>query len=112
MALIQSDPRFCVFSEMYWGVRALAKVLLTYEDEHGLHTVRQLIDRWAPPTENKTEVYVKDVAADMKVGPDDVVFLHRLDTLCAAVRAISRHENGGDFLSPNDVTKGASLAIA
>lgn len=111
MALTQTDPRFCVFTDMFWGIRALGKCLLTDEDEHDLHTVRQIIDRWAPPTENQTTIYVQDVAKDMGVGTDDQVNLHDHANLCSMIEAISRHENGGDFLVSADVTKGASLAL-
>lgn len=100
-----------VFDAMFWGVRALAKVLLNYEDEHGLHSVRQLIDRWAPPVENDTSAYVNDVTADMKVDPDTAVNLHQLNLLMPMVKAICRHENGGDFVSEPDIAKGCSLAV-
>lgn len=97
---------------MVWGVRALAKVLLAYEDKHGLHSIRQLIDRWAPPVENDTSAYVDDVASDMMVNADEPINLHQLDKLTCMVRAIARHENGGDYLSNLDVAKGCSLALA
>lgn len=97
---------------MVWGIRALAKVLLTYEDRHGLHTIRQLIDRWAPPIENDTSAYVDGVASDMMVNPDEPINLHQLDKLTCMVRAISHHENGGDYLSNADVAKGCTLALS
>jgi hypothetical protein len=38
--------------------------LIAYQDKHGLRTIRQIVSRWAPPTENNTNAYVRAVAAD------------------------------------------------
>jgi hypothetical protein len=54
-----SDPRFVVFKAPVFGIRALAKTLLAYQNQHGCKTIRQIINRWAPPSENKTEAYVQ-----------------------------------------------------
>ncbi len=54
----QSDPRFVVFTAPEWGIRAMARVLITYQDRHGCNTVAKIINRWAPPGENATSAYV------------------------------------------------------
>jgi hypothetical protein len=58
-----SDPRFVVFKTPQAGIRALAKILLTYQNHDGLKTVRGIIGRWAPAVENNTSAYVAAVAA-------------------------------------------------
>ena len=89
-----SDDRFIVFQTPQFGIRALAKILLNYQDVHHLDTIRQIIDRWAPPSENDTGAYVTDVAADVGVGPDDKIDLNDAAILTKLVTAIIRHENG------------------
>jgi len=90
----QTDPAFLVFSAPEWGLRAIAKILLSYQ-LHGLATVRQMIERWAPPEENDTAAYVADVADRVGVLPDDRLTLATDPARMAAmVAAIVRHENG------------------
>lgn len=58
----QSDPDFCQFTAMEWGVRALIVTLRTYVTVHNLTTDTQIISRWAPPSDgNKTDIYIKNV---------------------------------------------------
>ena len=68
----QKDGAFCQFEDMKWGWRA-AFMLLTrnYYAVHHLHTIRQIISRWAPPQDNNnTEAYVERVARLMHYHPD------------------------------------------
>ena len=90
-----SDGRFCRFVGHEHGIRALAALLTTYQDRHGLRTVRGIIGRWAPPGENGTRAYVAVVARRMGVGADDPVDLHRHDQLRPMVEAIIGHECAG-----------------
>lgn len=95
LALDQSgDSRFCVFSDAVSGIRALARILITYQDKHGLGTVRQMIQRWAPPAENDTEAYVQQVARAVGVSPDSRIDVHAYTHMEPLVQAIIRHENG------------------
>ena len=43
-----SDGRFCRFRSHQHGIRALAVLLQSYQDRHGLRTVRGIVARWAP----------------------------------------------------------------
>lgn len=58
----QTDKEFCQFVSMTWGVRALLVTLRTYVRKYHLHTVREIITRWAPPSDgNNTEKYIEFV---------------------------------------------------
>ena len=63
----RSDNRFAVFEAPQFGIRALCKVLLTYHrkrkaaDGSAIDTVKEVIDRWAPPTENNSDAYASMV---------------------------------------------------
>lgn len=62
LAKTQTDREFCQFETMTWGVRALLVTLRTYVVKHHLHTVREIITRWAPPSDgNNTEKYIEFV---------------------------------------------------
>lgn len=89
-----TDPRFEQFDTPQNGIRALAKLLLSYQDKHGLRTPRGIINRWAPPAENDSLAYAKAFGDALGVGIDEVIDLHRATTLAAATMAIIQHENG------------------
>lgn len=91
----QTDPDFCQFTSMIYGCRALLKLLRTYVEKRGCTTIRKVVERWAPPSENDTSSYVLSVAAACRRDPDerlpvDVDPLIYLDL----ARAIARHECG------------------
>lgn len=89
-----SDPRFVVFKAPEWGIRALMRTLLTYQNQHGLYTTRAIINRWAPPSENNTGAYVNAVASACGVNPDDTIDLDMAAVALPFVKAIIVHENG------------------
>lgn len=89
-----SDPDFETFDSPQNGIRAIAKTLLSYQDTHGLRTVRRMISRWAPATENNTIAYANAVAAALGVDMDEPIDIHRETVLAPFVMAIIRHENG------------------
>lgn len=90
----QTDGRFAQFETPAYGIRALARTLITYQDKHGIRSVRRAINRWAPPVENNTSAYVSQVALAMRVDPDETIDVHEYATLRPMVEAIIRHENG------------------
>jgi len=95
LARDQKDPDFCTFTAPFWGLRALAKILLNYQGRSGLKTVRQMIERWAPPVENDTGAYVRAAATAVGVDPDARIDLAGNEQhLIAMVTAIVWHENG------------------
>lgn len=97
----QRDERFVTFLDPAWGIRAIARVLITYQDKRRagdgsrIDSVREVIERWAPAHENDTEAYAKQVAAALGIGPDDEhLDVYDYLTMRTLVQAIIRHENG------------------
>lgn len=88
------ESGFCIFESAFYGIRALAKLLITYHDKYGLVTIRAIISRWAPSNENDTAAYIKAVCEDCSFGPDDWLRLSDQSVLAALTRAIIHHENG------------------
>lgn len=105
-----SQRRFAEFEDHKWGIRALAALLTTYFDRHNLHTIHQIISRWAPGNENDTKSYVAHVAAQTGFGPNDVLDLHTWDDMRPLVEAIIIHELGGMPYTKAQIDEGLRLA--
>ena len=105
-----SDGRFCRFESHEHGIRALAALLTTYQDRHGLRTVRRIIGRWAPPGENDTGAYVGVVARRIGVDADETIDLHRHDQLRPLVEAIIAHECAGLTYSAAVIDRALTMA--
>lgn len=90
-----SDDRFVVFTSPTYGIRALAKVLLTYYLSYKLDTVRKIISRWAPGKENPTESYIAFVSERMSIEADALLDVDTMDVMLPLVKAIILEENAG-----------------
>jgi hypothetical protein len=90
----QDDLSFVRFRTAAWGVRAIAKTLLTYQSKHGLYTIAGIIARWAPPHENNTAAYVASVSAYSGIGAHQKIRISYYPVMYRVVLAIIRHENG------------------
>ena len=99
MSANQNDTAFVQFTGPQWGIRAIARTLITYQDKHDLRTIRQIIGRWAPPNENNTESYIRQVATRLGVSPDARIDVYDYHTMRGLAEAIIRHENGSGPLS-------------
>ena len=53
-----TDASFKQFESMEWGYRAMFVLLDTYRVRYGLNTLREIISRYAPPSENHTGLYI------------------------------------------------------
>lgn len=107
-----NDERFCTFKNMEYGCRALLKTLITYHKVHGLNTVTEIINRWAPPVENNTVSYINSVSNALTVLPDDKLDFTR-NTYIKLGKAIAHHENGSiadTYISDNTWEEAANLA--
>lgn len=88
------DPDFKEFSSMAYGYRAMFVLLDTYRSRYGLSTIRQMLNRYAPPEENFTEGYVRFVADYSGVMPDESVDTRAEMDMIPIVSAMSKIENG------------------
>jgi hypothetical protein len=110
LAAEQTDSEFFQFASAKWGIRALARTLIAYQDRVGLKTIKQMIGRWAPPNENDTGAYVRAVAASVGVGADDEIDVHDYAILRPLTLAIIRHENGQQPYTDAEIDAGLVLA--
>lgn len=101
-----TDKEFCQFISMPWGVRALLITLRTYVVKHHLHAVREIITRWAPPTDgNNTKMYIlyvekaiDDVNELLSPSLQDIDFMSRYQhpecILYIVAKAMCKIESG------------------
>lgn len=107
---VQKDSRFVTFDEPKWGIRALAKTLMTYQDKHKLNTCQKIISRWAPPHENNTKSYVNTLCKQLGVAPNEAIDVASHPVAVKLVKAITLHENGVQPYSDAQINAGLRLA--
>lgn len=99
----QQQRRFAQFKNPVYGIRAIARTLITYQDKRTakdgsrIDTVREIIERWAPSHENNVDAYTTAVRRAMFGNPNAPIAplnVHEYATLRPLVEAIIRHENG------------------
>jgi len=107
-----AEAHFCVFATPAYGFRALAKIFITYNRVDRVDTLRQAIKRFAPPSENDTDAYIRAVCNYTGNGPDDHFGFRSAPNLQALCKAVAIHECGGWFFSQSDLAEGVSRALA
>lgn len=109
-AAVQADPAFEVFTHSWWGLRALAVLLRNYQRKHGLNTVNEIINRWAPPSDNNpTTAYIDFVTNHLGTTRSQRLNLEAYGEVRGLVEAIILFENGSNPYSW-EITTGLILA--
>lgn len=91
------DAQFEHFDTMEHGVRAGIKTLITYVFRHHITTIRDIITRYAPSSENDTEKYIGFVSQFVGLLPDtDILADGKTDLLlfarlCGAIAWFESH---------------------
>ena len=106
-----SDSAFRQFESVEWGYRAMFVLLHTYATKRGCRTLRAMINRYAPPTENFTEGYLRCVTNATHLSPDESISTTDGAVMTAIVAAMSAVENGTKA-NMGDVWRGWELFIA
>lgn len=88
------DKEFKQFETMAYGYRAIFKILRNYQRNYSLDTIRKMISRWAPESENNTLAYVMTVSSRSGISPDDPVSADNREMMIRIVAAMSFVENG------------------
>jgi len=90
----QDSRGFIIFDNWQHGIRAMTLLLQNYSERYGLNTVRGLISRYAPSSENPTNNYVAFVAEQMGVDPDAALDMSNPATYQSLVAAQIQFEQG------------------
>lgn len=83
---------FCTFSSVYYGVRAGFALMRTYNRKYQADTIRSIIERFAPATENNTESYIKHVADALGISPDERIH-YRSPQMRSMIKAMAKIES-------------------
>lgn len=94
MTRLQDHPKMVRFERPYYGIRAIAKLLINYKKLHNCETITDIINRYAPYQENNTNAYIRDVSARSGFFPNELLDMHDVYTLVRLAQAITIHENG------------------
>ncbi|WP_086930240.1 hypothetical protein [Agarilytica rhodophyticola] len=98
---IQNDKDFVQFNSPEYGFRAMARTLRSYQ-RRGVLTVRDIINTYAPASENHTANYIRFVARRLDVSPDQPLEVNR--RMFELIKAITVFENGSRFENHYDDT--------
>ena len=68
----KGEKTFCEFETMAYGWRTAFRLLChTYYGKYKLRTIRAIINRWAPSSENNTSAYIANVSRLTGIDPDE-----------------------------------------
>ena len=89
-----TDTEFEQFTDMIWGLRAGFVLLRRYIEHYGLRTIRDIISRWAPATENNTRRYIEQVCDWTDIAEDKLLDFNDSGDMTMLVWAMARVETG------------------
>lgn len=98
------DLKFEEYKTMEDGIRAGMIILRSYMLKHNLKTIRKIINRFAPTIENDTNAYVNAVCKRTGFGRDELLNFDKR-TICKLTEAICYHENGGTYITIEQINK-------
>lgn len=95
----QTDKRFEEFESMAMGLRAGFILLRNYIEgtktrPTKFNTIRKIVSRWAPPSENHTQRYIESVCKWTGLLPDEVIRFRERKKMVAIVQAMAKMECG------------------
>lgn len=90
-ATLQDDSRFVRFERVEWGLRAAFCILRTYARKYHIRCIRDIVSRWAPPSENDTGHYVENLCRWTGYGGQQCLTEAEWPLL---VKAMARQESG------------------
>ena len=105
-----TDIAYKQFESMAWGFRAMFVLLHTYQVRYGLKTLQQMIERYAPPSENDTTGYVSYITRRTRIADISTVDTHSEKQMIPLVTAMAVMENGTEP-DADDVHKGWELFV-
>jgi len=109
----QPDTTFCKFRSPEYGFRAAFKDFRTCHVKYGIHTIRALVTRWAPPEDNNdTESYIAAVCGRTAKTSEELLDLTAWPDASEIVRAMTVQEQGSfeEFYTLSQLKDGALLA--
>ena len=105
LSINQTDPAFCQFESMTYGVRAAMKLLRNYAIQLKRYTIKDYITRWAPPSENNTQNYIDFICKEIDYPSNINLYFNNRARFIAMVRAMGRMES--NYIIPDEILNDA-----
>ena len=109
--ILGTDTVFSTFDTMTNGLRAIGKILLTYQSKYGIDTVDGLIRRYSATDQ---EAYIQNVSDALGVEPDQSISV--AGNLYGLIQGIVNQENGklvaAAFISQDEIQTAVNEALS
>ena len=103
----QTDKSFVQFESLEYGLRAAFCILETYRRKYKAVCIEDIINRWAPPSENDTRKYVETVCRLTGFGGKERLKESQLPALVCAMAFVEC----GALISKETINKAHSLYV-
>ena len=101
------DRLFVQFESLEWGIRAAFCILNTYRRKYKAVCIEDIINRWAPPSENATSEYIRTVCRLTGFGGKERLEESQLPALVCAMAFVEC----GALISKETINKAYSLYV-
>ncbi len=102
------NGRFAVFQTAEEGLQALAHQLRLYA-QRGINSVRAIISKFAPPSENNTQAYINSVSKRLGVDSNASLDLNDPNVVQGLMNAIIKVENGKNPYSAEQIASASAV---
>lgn len=106
LATPPTDGAFCVFTHPKYGLRALVLLLRNYNRYYDIRTIKSIINRFAPSSENNTTAYIESVCKATSFNDYEQLDLEKEAVLLPLMKAIIKHENGQQPYTDEQILEG------
>jgi hypothetical protein len=96
---VGTDGAYIIFSAPLYGLRAAFRDLGNAHLVHGIATVRQVAQRWAPASANDPAAYAANVASYSGLPATAALDFNSEDQMTRLVRGMIGAENGGSWVN-------------
>jgi len=80
----RSENGFAIFSNKYYGIQAMRNLLQGYIRK-GYNTLEKILNRYAPPVENKTSSYIEFVSRRTGIPKNRIITPDELEKIIPAM---------------------------
>lgn len=98
-----STSGFQSFASENDGLRAIINQIGLYENRNGLTTLRGIISKYSPSTENDTQGLIANAAKRTGLGADQQLDPRNIDQLVKVVLAITKQEHSDSRYTPEQI---------
>ena len=108
-----NEKSFMTFGKTWQGIRA-AVLDLTTDISKGKNTLTLLINEFAPPSENNTTNYIKNISTVTGLKPDEKIDRKNfilMSKLVAAMITMENSQAAAKLVTPEDIYEGVKSAF-